>query len=151
LLKENERLKKEMTQIMDKERHRQQVELLKQQNKITEDRIVYLKDMERKMKQMILEWRKAEDKNEVVKQMHNLLFKKKDEVVKNKLAKKVENKYQEVNADINVGAKVKLKKNYQVGEVKEIRGRRAIVQIGLLPMNVDLDDLVVVEEKSVKL
>jgi DNA mismatch repair protein MutS2 len=98
-----------------------------------------------------LEWRKAEDKNEVVKQMHNLLFKKKDEVVKNKLAKKVENKYQEVNADINVGAKVKLKKNYQVGEVKEIRGRRAIVQIGLLPMNVDLDDLVVVEEKSVKL
>jgi DNA mismatch repair protein MutS2 len=80
--------------------------------------------------------------------MHNLLFKKKDEVVKNKLAKKVENQYNEVDADISVGAKVKLKKNYQVGEVKEIRGKRAIVQIGLLPMNVDLTDLVVVEEKA---
>ncbi len=138
-----------MTHIMDKERHRQQVELLQQQNKVTEDRLAYLKDMERNMKQIILDWRKAEDKNEPIKQMHNLLFKKKDEVVKNKLAKKVENKYQEVSAEINVGSKVKLKKNYQVGEVKEIRGKRAIVQVGLLPMNVDLSDLVVVEEKTV--
>ena len=41
---------------------------------------------------------------------------------------------------------VKLKKNYQVGEVKEIRGKRAIVQVGQLPINVDLADLVVVEK-----
>jgi DNA mismatch repair protein MutS2 len=39
-----------------------------------------------------------------------------------------------------------LKKNYQVGEVKEIRGKRAIVQIGLLPMNVELSDLIVIEK-----
>ena len=147
LLKENERLKKEMTHVIDRERHRQEVELLKQQNKITEDRIDYLKDMERKMKQILLEWRKAEDKSEPLKQMHNLLFKKKDQVVTNKLAKKVEGKYQEVPAEIVVGAKVKLKKNYQVGSVKEIRGKRAIVQVGLLPMSVELNDLVVVEEK----
>jgi DNA mismatch repair protein MutS2 len=51
LMKENERLKKEMEQVLDKERHRQQVELLKQQNKITEDRLTYLKDMERKLRQ----------------------------------------------------------------------------------------------------
>ncbi|WP_018615152.1 endonuclease MutS2 [Segetibacter koreensis] len=148
LLKENERLKKEMTRVIDQERHRQEVELLKQQNKITEDRIAYLKDMERKMKQILLEWRKAEDKSEPLKQMHNLLFKKKDQVVTNKLAKKVEGKYQEVTSEIVVGAKVKLKKNYQVGSVKEIRGKRAIVQVGLLPMSVDLSDLVVVEERS---
>ena len=36
---------------MDKEKHQQQVEILKQQNKITEERIIYLKDMERKLKQ----------------------------------------------------------------------------------------------------
>ncbi|MFX5960829.1 hypothetical protein ABTE72_18850, partial [Acinetobacter baumannii] len=46
LLRENTRLKKEMEQVMDKERHRQQVELLKHQNKVTEERLVYLKDME---------------------------------------------------------------------------------------------------------
>jgi len=148
LLKENERLKKEMTHVMDRERHRQEVELLKQQNQVTEDRITYLKDMERKMKQILLEWRKAEDKSEPLKQMHNLLFKKKDELVKNKLAKKVEGKYQEIPDEIVVGAKVKLKKNYQVGTVKEIRGKRAIVQVGLLPMSVELSDLVSVQEKT---
>jgi len=40
-----------------------------------------------------------------------------------------------------------MKKNYQVGEVKEIRGKRAVVQIGLLPMSIDLNELVAVEEK----
>jgi DNA mismatch repair protein MutS2 len=148
LIKENERLKKEMTHVMDRERHRQEVEILKQQNKVTEERIEYLRDLERKIKQILLEWRKAEDKSEPIKQMHSLLFKKKDEVVKNKLAKKVEGKYQEVTSDITVGAKVKLKKNYQVGSVKEIRGKRAIVQVGQLPMSVDLADLVVVEERA---
>jgi DNA mismatch repair protein MutS2 len=148
LLKENEQLKKQMETVLDKERHRQQVELLKQQNRITEERIDYLKETERKLKQIVLEWRKAEDKEQVFKQIQNLLFKKKEQVVNNKLAKKVESRYQEINADITVGAKVKMKKNHQVGEVKEIRGKRAIVQIGLLPMNVELTDLVAVREKS---
>jgi len=149
LLKENERLKKEMEQVLDRERHRQQVELAKQQNRITEERINYLKDMERRLKQIVLEWRKAEDKEEMMRQIQNLLFRKKEAVVNNKLAKKVESKYQEVNTEIIVGMKVKMKKNHQVGEVKEIRGKRAVVQIGLLPMSVELTDLVAVEEKIV--
>lgn len=149
LIKENERLKKEMTHVMNRERHQQEVEVLKHQNKITEERIGYLKDMERKMKQILLEWRKAEDKSEPIRQMHQLLFKKKDTIAVNKLAKKVEGRYQEIQSEIEVGATVKLKKNYQVGLVKEIRGKRAIVQIGQLPMSVDLNDLVVVEEKNV--
>jgi DNA mismatch repair protein MutS2 len=41
---------------------------------------------------------------------------------------------------------VKLKKNYQVGEVLEIKGKRAIVKVGQLPMNIDLIDLMVVEK-----
>jgi DNA mismatch repair protein MutS2 len=59
LLKDNDRLKKEMQVLLDKEKHQQQVELLKQQNKITEDRIAYLKDMERKLKQLVIEWKKT--------------------------------------------------------------------------------------------
>ncbi|MFX6949661.1 hypothetical protein ABTH81_21520, partial [Acinetobacter baumannii] len=69
LLRENTKLKKEMEQVMDKERHRQQVELLKHQNKVTEERLVYLKDMERKLKQIVLDWKKAENKQEVVKNL----------------------------------------------------------------------------------
>jgi DNA mismatch repair protein MutS2 len=146
LIRENEKLKKEMETVMDKERHRQQVELLKNQNRIAEERIAYLKDMERKLKQIVLDWKKAENKEEVVKNLQNLLFKRKEEIVVNKLAKKVDQKYKELNQHITVGSLVKLRKNYQVGEVKEIRGKRAIVQIGIIPMNVDLADLVPVEK-----
>ena len=39
-----------MELVLDKEKHNQQVELLKQQNQITEERLAYLKDMERKLK-----------------------------------------------------------------------------------------------------
>ncbi|TKK70925.1 DNA mismatch repair protein MutS [Ilyomonas limi] len=148
LLKENERLKKEMEVVMDKERHRQQVEILNQQNRITEERIANMKETERKLKQIVLEWRKAENKEEVMKQVQNLLFKKNEQHVNNKLAKKADKKYKETDEEIKAGMKVKMKKNHQVGEVKEIRGRRAIVQIGLLPMNVELTDLIAVEEKQ---
>jgi DNA mismatch repair protein MutS2 len=146
MLRENEKLKKEMEQVLDKEKHRQQVELLKQQNQITEDRIVYLKDMERKLKQIVLDYKKAENKNEVVKNLQQLLFKGKEQVVVNKLAKKVDKQYKETTGTVIVGGLVKLKKNYQVGTVLEIRGKRAIVQIGQLPINVDLADLSVVEK-----
>src|SRR3954447_8769218 len=148
LLKENERLKKEMEVVMDKERHRQQVEILKQQNHITEERITNMKETERKLKQIVLEWRKAENKEDIMKQVQNLLFKKNEQQVNNKLAKKADKKYKETDQEIKTGMKVKMKKNHQIGEVKEIRGRRAIVQIGLLPMNVELTDLIAVEEKQ---
>jgi DNA mismatch repair protein MutS2 len=144
LLKENEKLKKEMQQTMEREKHRQQVELLKEQNKIAEERISYLKDMERKLKQLLIEWRKEENKNKVVKQMEALLFKKDEKKVVSKMQKKIDSKFNEVGGEIKLGDQVKMKKNHQVGEVMEIRGKRAVVKIGLLPMQVDLKDLVVV-------
>lgn len=147
MVKENERLKKEMEQVMNKERHRQQVELLKEQNKISEERIAYLKDMERKLKQMLVEWRKEEDKNKVIRQMHALLFKKNEQKAVNKLQKKIESKFKEVGGEIKVGDTVKMKRNHQVGKVMELRGKRAVVKIGLLPMQVEVADLVVVKEK----
>jgi DNA mismatch repair protein MutS2 len=150
LLKENERLKKEMQQVMDKEKHKQQVELLRHQNKISEERIAYLKDMERKLRQIVIEWKKTEDKNKVVKQIAALLFKKNEQKVVSKKQKQLDSKYEEINGDIKVGDKVKMKRNLQVGEVLELRGKKAVVKIGLLPMQIDLGDLSLVKEKEVK-
>ncbi|HWI90619.1 MAG TPA: hypothetical protein VNT20_05050 [Flavisolibacter sp.] len=150
LMKENERLKKEMQQVMDREKHKQQVELLKQQNKISEDRIAYLKDMERKLRQIVIEWKKAEDKNKVIKQIAALLFKKNEQKAVSKKQKQLDSKYEEINGDIKVGDKVKMKRNLQVGEVLELRGKKAVVKIGLLPMQIDLADLSLVKEKEVK-
>ena len=147
IVKENERIKREMLQALDKEKHSQQVEILKEQNRISEDRVVYLKDMERKLKQILIEWRKEENKNKVIKQMEALLFKKDEKKVVSKMQKKIESKFNEIGGEIKVGDKVKMKKNHQVGEVMELRGKRAVVKIGLLPMQVDIKDLVVVKEK----
>ncbi len=150
LLKENERMKKDMEALIDKEKHCQQVELLKHQNKVTEERIAYLKDMERKLKQIVLDWRKAgsqEDKRDLMKQLHALLFGQNQKQVTEKVQKKIGSKYKEVGGDIVIGNKVLMKKNHQVGEVKEIRGRKAVVQLGLMPITVDIDDLTVVTEK----
>ncbi|HYE54449.1 MAG TPA: MutS2/Smr-associated SH3 domain-containing protein [Chitinophagaceae bacterium] len=151
LLHENDKLKKEMQTILHKEKHQQQVELLKQQNKITNDRIAYLKEMERKLKQIVFDWRKAEnedDKKQLMKQMQALLFRQKEKQVVEKAQKKINSKYEEVGGDIVPGAKVLMKKNHQVGEVQEIRGKKAVVKIGLLPMQVSLSDLVVVKVRE---
>jgi DNA mismatch repair protein MutS2 len=147
LVKENERLKKEMEALIHRERHDQQIELLKHQNKITEERLAYLKEMERKLKQIIFDWRKAEDKNEVIKQMQALLFKQKEKQVNEKVRKKFDSRYTEIGGNVQVGNKVMMKKNHQVGMVKEIRGKKAIVQVGLIPITVDLSDLTVVQDR----
>jgi DNA mismatch repair protein MutS2 len=81
-----------------------------------------------------------------MKNLYNLLFKKNDAIVINKLAKKVDKHYKETKQLIVVGVMVKLKKNYQVGEVIGFKGKRAIVKIGQLPMNIDVEDLMVVEK-----
>jgi DNA mismatch repair protein MutS2 len=89
LVLENETLKKQLSVDLDKEKHRQQIEILQHKNKVTEERITYLKDTERKLRQIILEWKKSENKNDVIKQIQELLFKRKEQHITNKLAKKL--------------------------------------------------------------
>jgi DNA mismatch repair protein MutS2 len=66
------------------------------------------------------------------------------------MQKKIDSKFSEVGGEISIGNKVKMKKNHQVGEVIELRGKRAVVKIGMLPMQVDIKDLVVVKEKTIE-
>lgn len=147
LLKENVRLKAEMQNVMDKEKHRQEVERLQLQNKISEEKLHYLKDMERRLKSMVIEWRKAEDKDKVVKMIHALLFNQKERMVTERQQKKINEKFEEVGGEIRVGDKVRMKKNRQVGIVKEIQRKKALLQVGAMPMTVELKDLVVVKDK----
>ena len=106
--------------------------------------------MERKLKQIVFDWKKAEDeesKKELIRHLKDLLFsqhvKQKDEKVK----KKISSKYEMVGGEIRIGQKVLMKKNHQVGEVREIKGKKAVIQLGMIPITVELGDLTVVEEK----
>lgn len=148
LMKENERLKKEMQVVMDKERHRQDVEKMKHQNRVSEERIAYMKDMERRLKAMVIEWRKAEDKDSVVKMIHALLFNQKEKLQQEKKQKKLNEKFEEIGGEIKVGDKVKMKNGRTVGIVKELRGKKAVLQVGVVPMTVTADELVVVKDKE---
>ena len=65
LVKENEHLQKELKVNLDKEKHRQQVELLKQQNRITEERIDYLNAMAADIVAQLTELSTLEDQPEV--------------------------------------------------------------------------------------
>jgi DNA mismatch repair protein MutS2 len=151
LIKHNERLKKEMEIHLDKEKHRQQVELQREQNRISEDRIKYLKEMERKLKQIVFDWRKAEgqdDKKELMKQLQVLLFAQKQKQVSEKKQKKLNARFVEVGGEPRIGDLALMRQNNQVGTIKEIRGKKAILQFGLMPITVEVDDLVVVKHRE---
>jgi DNA mismatch repair protein MutS2 len=97
---------------------------------------------------MLVEWRKTENKNKVIKEMEALLFKKDEKKVVSKMQKKIDSKFNEIGGEIKVGDKVKMKKNHQVGQVLELRGKKAVVKIGMLPIHVDIRDLVLVRSKQ---
>jgi DNA mismatch repair protein MutS2 len=107
--------------------------------------------MERKLKQVVFDWRKAEsqeDKRELMKQLHALLFTQKQQQVVEKKKKKLNAKYVEVGGEPVAGVLALMQQNNQVGTVKEVRGKKAIVQLGLIPITVDTNDLVVVKLKE---
>ncbi|MFM1963750.1 MAG: hypothetical protein RLZZ172_2595, partial [Bacteroidota bacterium] len=150
LIKENEALKKSMQQQIDKEKHQQQVELLKHQNQVAQEKLVYVKDMERKLKQIVLDWRRADtdqDKKQLMKNMHALLFNQKEKQVTEKKQKKLDARFVALTDKPTIGAMVLMKQNNKVGVLAAIRGKKAIVNLGAMPLQVNLDDLVVVREK----
>jgi DNA mismatch repair protein MutS2 len=148
LLKENEKLKKELEHVITREKHQQQIELLKHQNKISEEKLAYLKDMERRLKSIVIEWRKTEDKDALIKTVQSLLFKQREKQVAEKQQKKIDKKYVETEEPVQEGDKVKMISNRQVGVVTKIRGKKAIVQVGAVPITVNVTELIVVKDKT---
>lgn len=151
LVKENEALKRTLTQQIDRERHAQQVEILKHQNKVSEEKLVYLKDMERKLKQIVNDWRRFttdQDKKMLMKNLHALLFDQKEKQVKEKVKTKLDSKYREIGGIPKVGDLVLMKQNSKVGALAEIRGKKAIVNLGAMPLQVNFAELTVVVEKT---
>jgi DNA mismatch repair protein MutS2 len=102
--------------------------------------------MERKLRQIVVEWQKNENKGEVIRHMQALLVTQKEKQRQDKQNKKLHAKYAEVDSVAKVGDQVIMKKNRQVGTVRELRGKKAVVQVGLVPITVGLTDLAVVRD-----
>ena len=108
--------------------------------------------MERKLKQIVFDWRRSEqdeDKKMLMKNMQALLFTQKDKQVREKVKKKLDSKYVEVDRDPIIGDLVLMQQNNKVGVLSDIRGKKAIVNLGSMPLQVVYSDLTTVMEKEV--
>jgi len=150
LIKENERMQKRFEELTDKEKIKQQHDTLRLQNAVKKEELDYLRDTERKFKQIIQDWKKTENKQEVINAAENVLFRKKLIQSNAAAAKKADKNYEVVGSVPQIGDLVRNKENHQVGTLTEIRDKRAIVQIGKIPFNVTLGEWIVVRKRAVK-
>lgn len=148
LIKESEQSKKKYEELSDKEKLKQHYNTLKLQNQVKKEELEYLRDMERKFKQIIQDWKKAENKQEVIEAAEKVLFKKKQVQANAAMAKKADKNYKVVGGKPEVGNYVRHKINHQVGIVAEIKDKKAVVTIGKMPFTVKLDEWVVVSKKK---
>jgi DNA mismatch repair protein MutS2 len=148
LINENKNIKLRLETELNKEKHRQQIELLKQKNKEQEQRWVELKDLERKMKAIVQEWKRADDKNSATRQIQMLLFGQKQKAQPSKKERLLLDQYEETGGEILPGAMVRSITNKKIGTVKEIRGKQVFVLIGNLPIMMKREDLVRVVKKE---
>jgi DNA mismatch repair protein MutS2 len=148
LINENEKLKETYARLIDKERLKQHYETLKLQNKIKKEELDYLRDTERKFKAIVQEWKRTEDKGEVIKAAENVLFRRKQVAGNAAAAKKADKNYDTIGGAPQVGDLVRHKTNHQVGTITEIRDKKATVRIGKLPFQVGIEEWIVVRKKS---
>lgn len=148
LIQENERLKKQYEELSDKERIKQQHALLKLQNQIKKEELTYLRDMERKFRQIIRDWKTAENKAEVIDAAEKILFRKKEIKLKQAAAHKADKSYTPTGSEIVVGGLVRNIHTHQIGQVQEVREKNLIVRMGKLPFTVKKDEWIAVAKKE---
>lgn len=151
LIKENEVLRKKIQEELNIEKHRQQIELQREQNKIGEDKLLYLKDMERKLKQVVFDWKRMvddEDKKQLIKNLQSLLFNQKEKQTKEKTKKKIDTNYIILTKKPTIGDLVLMTQNNKIAVLNEIRGKKAFVALGSMPLQVNYEDLIAVKKKT---
>ena len=150
LIKENEKLKTKYDELTDREKLRQQQETIRLQNQIKKEELDYLRDTERKFKQIIQDWKRAENKQDVIKAAESVLFRKKLVDTNAAAARKADKAFETLGGTAKIGDMVRNKVNHQVGTVTEFRDKKAILKIGNMPFTVNIDEWVVVRQKALE-
>ena len=118
------------------------------QNKIKKEELDYLRETERKFKQIIHDWKKVDNKQEVLESAEKILFRKKQIQQNESAAKKADKKYKVLGGTPQEGDLVRHTVNHQVGRITEIKGKKAVVKIGQMPFTVTLSEWIIVEAKK---
>lgn len=150
LIDHNEALKEKYENLIDKERLKQHYETLRLQNKIKKEELDYLRETERKFKQIIHDWKRAENKQEVLESAEKILFRKKQIQQNEAAAKKADKKFTILAKEPQEGDLVRHTINHQVGRIAEIKGKKAVVKIGQMPFTVTLNEWITVQAREEK-
>lgn len=152
LIEEYEIKRAEYEELIDQERLKQHFATLKLQNKIKKDELDYLRDTERKFKQLIIEWKKADNKQEVIKSAETLLFKRKQLKEQEAAAEKADKLFMVTGKPPKIGDLVRNIHNHQVGELEVLQGNnKGVIRINKLQFNVQMKDwIAVVRNRKVK-
>lgn len=138
------------TDLIDEKKHQQKIAYLRLENKIKQEELDYLKDMERKFKQIINDWKKSDNKKEVIQSAEQILFKRKHITANQKMAQKTDKNFKFVAKQPEIGDLVRNENNHQVGTLIELNEGKAIVRIGKMPFHVQINEWVVVAPKTRK-
>ena len=150
LIEKNKQLQLQYETLADKEKFKQQKETIKLQNEIKKEELDYLRDMERKFKQIIQEWKRSANKQEVIQSAEQLLFKKKQIQANASMANKADKRFQTVGGTPKIGDLMRNKINHQIGTLSEIKDKKHLIKIGNLPFQVQIEEWVVVVPKETK-
>ena len=150
LIEKNKQLQLQYEALADKEKFKQQKETIKLQNEIKKEELDYLRDMERKFKQIIQEWKRSENKQEVIQSAEQLLFKKKQLQANAAMANKADKRFETVGGIPKLGDLMRNKLNHQIGTLVELKDKKHLIKIGNLPFQVQIDEWVVVRLKEEK-
>jgi DNA mismatch repair protein MutS2 len=150
LQQENERLKSELEHTLNREKHRQEMERARLQQRQAKERIEQLRDLERKLKAMIAEWRKSDDKPKAIKAIQTLLYARQTVPSRQQARDGAGEQPVPLSGELRVGDRVMLKKTGQPALVQQVRGKKAVVLLGSLPMTVLQTDLAQPREREKK-
>jgi DNA mismatch repair protein MutS2 len=85
-----------------------------------------------------------------MKNLQALLFNQKEKQVTEKKKKKLDSRYMETGKPPVPGDLVLMSQNNKVGVLASLKGKKAVVNLGTMPLQVNFDDLVAVIEKQVE-
>lgn len=150
LISKYEKLIEEYKVLTDKERIRQQQANLRLQNKIKKAELDYLRETERKFKQIIQDWKKTEDKQSVIESAEKILFRRRQIEQNKSVARKADKKYLTIGRKPEVGDLVRHTVNHQVGTITEIDGKTMKVKIGKMIFTTQPEHWITVRERTKK-
>jgi DNA mismatch repair protein MutS2 len=126
---------------------RQEQQQTEQQKKLQNQK--YVREAERELRKLLIEWQKAKDKetrDAVAKKTLEKVNMKAPEPLTKKEQKKFELYYKETGGPVKVGSLVRIGVLDKIGTVESIKDKKVTVISGEMRINSRVDDLVVVEK-----